>query len=307
MKEFNIAVAIPTFNRKELLAECLKAVATQTLRPTKIFVVDNHSSDGTPEFLRALGYDREVCGVPVNYNYLEQNGGGAMGFSVGMETAYNEGGYDAFWMLDDDGLPMPDCLETLCKYVDEYGYVSPVLMDISHPERLNGAIGESHDPEELKKAYGGKELLKGYCNPFNGGLFSKKAVDKVGFPMRELFIYGDEMNYDQRMRQAGFTPHGVFAARHCHPVMQDTDVRFGVLGHFKPVRWKMYCMSRNKTYNKKTADGPWIRKMCVLTYYYIISQAYLLLCKRSISWASLFHNAFMDGLQERWGRETKYM
>lgn len=302
-----IAVVIPTYNRKQQLVTCLKAVASQTLKPTKIFVVDNHSSDGTPELLRHLGYDQEVDDVAVSYHYLDANGGGAMGFSVGMQTAYEEGDYDAFWMLDDDGLPMPDCLSHLSVYVERYGYVSPVLMDIGHPDRLNGPCNGSYAPAALQQAFGGGELLEGYCNPFNGGLFSRHAVAQVGFPKRELFIYGDEMNYDMRMREAGFLPYGVYSARHCHPMMLDTDVHFLVLGHFKPVPWKMYCMSRNKVYNKKTRKDNPIRKTAVLCYYYAISQAYLLICRRSLWWMRLFHEAFFDGLYERWGGERKYM
>ena len=307
MKQLNVAVAIPTFNRKELLVKCLEAVAGQTLKPAKIFVIDNHSSDGTPDLLHNLGYDHEMNGVPVSYHYLDANGGGAMGFSLGMQLAYEEGSYDAFWMLDDDGLPMSDCLERLSDYVEEYGYVTPVLMNIDHSEQLNGPFRGSLDPTVLQQAYGGGELLKGYVNPFNGGLFSRKAVSQVGFPKRELFIYGDEMNYDQRMTEAGYPPVGIFSARHCHPVMLDTDVHFLVLGHFKPVPWKMYCMSRNKVYNKKTRRGNSLRKVAVLTYYYVISQTYLLLWQRSIRWVKLFHEAFFDGLHERWGGEKKYM
>lgn len=313
MKPLQIAVAIPTYNRKDLLVRCLEAVAGQTLRPAKIFVVDNHSSDGTPDLLRQLGYDHSVAGVPVCYTYLPANGGGAMGFSLGMQLAYEEGAapqgttYDAFWMLDDDGLPMPDCLARLSDHVEACGYVTPVLMDIGHPDRLNGACRGSHNPAVLQQAYGGGELLPGYCNPFNGGLFSRQAVDKVGFPKRELFIYGDEMNYDQRMTEAGYPPVGIFSARHCHPVMLDTDVHFLVLGHFKPVPWKMYCMSRNKVYNKKIRRGSPLRKVAVLTYYYLISQGYLLLWQRSLTWARLFHRAFCDGLHERWGGEKAYM
>lgn len=302
-----IAVAIPTFNRKDVLVECLKAVANQTLKPSCIYVVDNHSTDGTPQLLQSLGYDKEVDGVKVNYNYLDINGGGAMGFSLGMETALNDGGYDAFWMLDDDGLPAKDCLEILSKYVDKYGYVTPVLMDIGHPERLNGACRGSYDPKTLQAAYGGGEVMPMYCNPFNGGLFSLEAVRKVGIPKRELFIYGDEMNYDMRMKEAGFPPHGIFSARHMHPVMQDTDVHFLVLGHFKPVRWKMYCMSRNKVYNKKIRRQNIVMKTMILTYYYIISEGYLMLFQRSWSWMKLFNEAFFDGLHERWGGEKRYM
>ena len=302
-----IAVAIPTYNRKEVLVKCLEAVAGQTLRPECIYVVDNHSTDVTPELLHSLNYDKDINGVRICYNYLPENGGGAMGFSLGMETALKDGGYDAFWMLDDDGLPAEDCLEILSRYVRQYGYVSPVLMDINNPEKLNGACKGSYDPEVLHAAYGGGELMPRYCNPFNGGLFSIEAVKKVGIPKRELFIYGDEMNYDMRMTEAGFPSYGVFSARHLHPVMQDTDVHFLVLGHFKPVKWKMYCMSRNKVYNKKIQKRSVLKKSLVLAYYYLISEAYLLLFQRSWDWMKLFHKAFSDGLNERWGGEREYM
>ena len=57
-----IAVVIPTYNRKEVLVKCLEAVAGQTLRPECIYVVDNHSTDGTPDLLRSLNYDKEING-----------------------------------------------------------------------------------------------------------------------------------------------------------------------------------------------------------------------------------------------------
>lgn len=42
MNKIRIAVVIPTFNRKELLIQCLEAVSNQTLKPQKIFVMDNN-------------------------------------------------------------------------------------------------------------------------------------------------------------------------------------------------------------------------------------------------------------------------
>ena len=47
-------------------------------------------------------YIHEINGVTVEYFYSEINGGGALGFYHGMKTAFDKGGYDAFWMLDDD-------------------------------------------------------------------------------------------------------------------------------------------------------------------------------------------------------------
>ncbi|HEY3862816.1 MAG TPA: glycosyltransferase [Verrucomicrobiae bacterium] len=49
-----VTIVIPTFNKLELTRRCLKAVAAHTPAPAcEIVVVDNGSTDGTPDFLRA--------------------------------------------------------------------------------------------------------------------------------------------------------------------------------------------------------------------------------------------------------------
>ena len=66
-------------------------------------------------------------------------------------------------------------------------------------------------------------------------------------------------------------------------------------------------MSRNKVYNKKIRRQNIVMKTMILTYYYIISEGYLMLFQRSWSWMKLFNEAFFDGLCERWGGEKRYM
>lgn len=308
MKVFNVAVCIPTFNRKELLVKCLDAVSSQTLTPKCIYIIDNHSSDGTPEFLKEKGYDQSINGVEVDYFYSEINGGGALGFSLAMEKAYKKGIYDAFWMLDDDGLPAHDCLEKLSRYVDQYGYVSPVLMDINDKDLLNVPCNGSRNPEALKKMYGGHDVMKGYCNPFNGGLFSKKAVARVGFPKRELFIYGDEMNYHQRMVEAGFIPYGIFQARHMHPVVRvDNLKRFARCVTFRDVEWSFYCACRNSVYNKKIRKDFVGKKILKIVYYILAHYVFFLFIHPSLKYIGLFTNAVHDGLCEKWGKQYKYL
>lgn len=303
-----IAVIIPTFNRKVLLERCLEAIADQTLKPCKIFIVDNHSNDGTPEYLSFKGYDKVIKGIPIDYNYLNINGGGAMGFCIGMQTAYKENKYDAFWMLDDDGLPDANCLEYLSKYVEKYGYVSPILMNINNPNELNVSINGSYNPLDLKKAYGGGSLIKGYCNPFNGGLYSKHAVEIVGFPKKELFIYGDEQNYHQRMKEAGFEPYGVFEARHNHPILDIKGVTlFANVVNFKPIEWRTYCICRNAVYNKKVRKEFLALKLIRILYYYLVYTFFFIIKMPSFKWLKLFNIAFFDGLKEKWNRQYKYL
>ena len=46
-----VAAVVVTHNRKELLVRCLRAILDQTYAVDRIFVVDNASSDGTPQKL----------------------------------------------------------------------------------------------------------------------------------------------------------------------------------------------------------------------------------------------------------------
>jgi len=41
-----VATVVVTYNRKELLIECLEALRNQTHKPDAIFIIDNKSTDG---------------------------------------------------------------------------------------------------------------------------------------------------------------------------------------------------------------------------------------------------------------------
>ena len=48
-----VSVVIPNWNRKDLLQRCLRSVFTKAHRPLEVLVVDNASTDGSPELVRA--------------------------------------------------------------------------------------------------------------------------------------------------------------------------------------------------------------------------------------------------------------
>ena len=54
-----VATIIVTFNRKELLIQCIEAIYSQKFRPTIIYIIDNQSTDGTYEFLKEKGILRD--------------------------------------------------------------------------------------------------------------------------------------------------------------------------------------------------------------------------------------------------------
>lgn len=67
-----ISVIIPTFNRLELLKETVESVRNQTFRDFEIIVVNDGSSDGTSEWLRAQrdinSLEQANCGIAASRN-----------------------------------------------------------------------------------------------------------------------------------------------------------------------------------------------------------------------------------------------
>ena len=78
---------IVTYNRLALLKECLAAIEKQTYPIHKVIVIDNCSTDGTKEYLKAYAVRPQFQVIRT-----EQNIGGAGGFSLGVKTSVLGGG-----------------------------------------------------------------------------------------------------------------------------------------------------------------------------------------------------------------------
>ncbi len=100
-----IAAVVVTFNRLDLLQRLVGRLA-ETDRLDEILVVDNASTDGTVEWLRSAETEIER----LHARHLTDNTGGAGGFHEGLRWAV-ERGADLVWLMDDDGLPEPGCLD----------------------------------------------------------------------------------------------------------------------------------------------------------------------------------------------------
>ena len=98
-----VSVIIPTFNRAELLVQTLESVLSQTRPPKEIVVVDDGSTDQTPQLMASY------CSRDDRIRYLQQSGnrGADRARQVGFEAS--RGDYVAF--LDSDDLWLPTHLE----------------------------------------------------------------------------------------------------------------------------------------------------------------------------------------------------
>jgi rhamnopyranosyl-N-acetylglucosaminyl-diphospho-decaprenol beta-1,3/1,4-galactofuranosyltransferase len=110
----SVRAVVVTYNRRELLLECLEGVARQTHAVDGVLVVDNASTDGTREALERSGVaDR----LRIDYLRLRRNGGGSEGFHYGVREALRPRGQGAradwLWLMDDDCEPGPTTLADL--------------------------------------------------------------------------------------------------------------------------------------------------------------------------------------------------
>ena len=73
-----VTVIIPNYNGMKFLEPCFEALKAQTYRNFKILVVDNGSSDGSKEWLKAQGVDTI---------FLEENTGFSGAVNIGIKAA----------------------------------------------------------------------------------------------------------------------------------------------------------------------------------------------------------------------------
>lgn len=214
MAEATIAVVVVTYNRKELLIECLDALLTSTRVPDKILLIDNGSTDDTPDLLQKKGYMENPL---INYIRLPENTGGAGGFYEGVKRGY-EAGYDWVWLMDDDAEPKKDALEKLSKYLDEPNVSALANLKLDESGSiLHKHLGffdskdnksnfdfDSEIPKKVEdKLIEDSKVLEIAFSSFVGIMVNKKTIEEIGFPKKELFIRGDDLEYCLRIIPTG--------------------------------------------------------------------------------------------------------
>ncbi len=148
----SIAVILTCFNRRETTLACLDRLRQQTavaeelggqegstLAKLTVFLVDDGSTDGTSEAVRAA--HPEVRIIP---------GSGDLFWNRGMHkswsAAIDSGGFDHYFLLNDDTILFPDALEQLIQVAERPEDGS---------KGVGLAVGATTDPATGEFTYGG--------------------------------------------------------------------------------------------------------------------------------------------------------
>ncbi|WP_428026156.1 glycosyltransferase [Arcobacter sp.] len=205
-----ICTVVVTYNRYELLKECLDSLLNQTFK-NDILLVDNASTDGTGERIVEDGYLENKLLI---YKRLEKNFGGAGGFYFGVKYALDNG-YDYVWLMDDDAEPELNALELLISNLDDtrYSAYAPKTLIGTKENNVVSAFGHRgiFDYENclpaFQKAIDLKEYEKEKCEiemaSFVGILIPISSVKRIGLPEENFFIHHDDTEYSLRLVTLG--------------------------------------------------------------------------------------------------------
>lgn len=235
----SVYAVVVTFNRVEMLKRTLKFLESQTKPLEKIIIVNNASTDSTRSFLD--GYC--TSGI-YRVHHLEENTGGAGGFSFGMQQAMSENP-DWVWIMDDDAFAAPDCLFKLLTADTEAEVRIPIQIDDTG-RRYGLYIDDGGMREQVVHASG---LQKTDGFTFVGPLFSRQVIQKIGLPRADFFICADDLEYAARIKAHGLEAVAVIDATISHMYGQGPKLvsRWGrkSLRSSTPA-WKAYYSTRNE-------------------------------------------------------------
>jgi GT2 family glycosyltransferase len=210
-----VSVVIVVWNAKKYVVECLESLREHCDRVcSEVIVVDNASTDGTPELIAEMFPEFKLMRNPENLGFAKAN-------NIGI--AQSSGDY--ICLVNSDVKFLDDCISPMVQYLSDHpgvGMLGPKML------AANGEVRRStmRFPtvwNNFCRAIGLDSLFK-KSRSFGGLLMSdfdhrttapvevlngwflvvrRSAVERVGLLDPQFFMYGEDVDWCYRFRRAG--------------------------------------------------------------------------------------------------------
>jgi GT2 family glycosyltransferase len=203
-----VAVIVLNYDGKELTLQALASLKELRYPAYDLVVVDNGSTDGSPEAIAGAFPDVLQVNPEVNL-------GPAGGYNLGMSWAMDRG-YDYLLILNNDIEADPDLLTELVRVAESdprIGCVGPKTYFYSDRARLASAGGILRFKESVTKERGVGAVDRGqfdrdeevsYVNGC-GMLIRRQAVEAAGLWDPVFFLSVEDADWCVRAKRRGFT------------------------------------------------------------------------------------------------------
>lgn len=211
-----IDVVIVSYNTCALLRRCLLSLQAEPALPLRIWVVDNASTDGSPQLVRDEFPGVRLIASPQNLGFAAANNQ-ALRQIVSVPAAAT-GAAEAVLLLNPDTEVQPGAVAGLVDFLRRHPQVGAVGVQLLNtdgsPQRSYGSFWFSHllssfvrgrlrgqDPGLARQSSQPLfvDWLVGACV-----LVSRAALDAVGELDEAFFIYGEEIDWQFRLQHAGY-------------------------------------------------------------------------------------------------------
>jgi GT2 family glycosyltransferase len=221
-----VVVVVLTWNGRDDTLACLAALARSEHAPLRVVVVDNGSSDGTVDAVRAAHPEVELLRSETNLGF-------AGGNNLGLERALSLGA-DHVLVLNNDVEISRGAIATLADAADrlpQAGAINPTILFAEPPDHVWFA-GARFDP---RRGYNGRQ--RGYGQPDDPAftapaetdracgaalLVPRGVLEEIGGFDESLFLYSEDTDWSLRARAAGYRLYVVPDARVVHRVSAST-------------------------------------------------------------------------------------
>ena len=212
-KAATLSVIIASFNTRNLLRDCLKSVdATTLLGDVEVFVVDNDSSDGTPQMVRD-----EFPGVKVIVN--ESN----LGFATANNRALRLSTGRFVLLLNPDTRVPEAIFSEMCDFMDEHKDVGLAGVRLVRADGSMDMACRRGFPTPARAVFRALMLDRIWPRVFGGYnvltrdplgdyevdaivgafmFFRREMVEEVGFLDESFFMFGEDLDWCYRVKRA---------------------------------------------------------------------------------------------------------
>lgn len=212
-----VTVGVISYNGKNVIKECLDSILAQTYENFQIFLINNSSTDGTPEWVAEQYPSVKIL------TYPENNGP-----NPARNMAIVESPNDLVLLVDDDAILEKNCLSELVSAAKAYpdsAIWAPriVYNDQRDLIQLEGArmhyVSETIlESSDIPITEGMKEITQVDMVAGITLLVSQKAALKIGLFDEYYFFGRDDGEFAYRLTQAGWAVYTVPTATSYHRV-----------------------------------------------------------------------------------------
>jgi GT2 family glycosyltransferase len=220
-----VAIIVVNWNGRAITLECLRSLAALTYSNTDLIVVDNASSDGSADAIRAAYPNVLLLAMPENLRF-------AGGNNAGIREALARGA-DMVLLLNNDTVVDPDFLTHLVSRMGAdpaYGMVAPKIFYFDQPDRIWFAGGVISMWTGTMKHTGIREIDCGQHDTareidYASGcciLVRGEVIAKAGMLDESYYMYTEDADWSMRVRRAGYAIMYEPAARVWHKLSVST-------------------------------------------------------------------------------------